>query len=94
MESTEKTFLYSWRSVNFGLTLEHQKNSLKYWENGVVFRANLRQPLDLNNLCLGWLYFEILYVIDIYLGLINSVPNKISAVNFENFFEIYRTFLI
>jgi hypothetical protein len=27
-------------------------------------------------------------------GLITSVPNKISAVNFENFFEIYRTFLI
>ena len=31
--------------MNFGLTLDHQKNNLKHCENGVVFRANLRQPL-------------------------------------------------
>lgn len=33
--------------MNFGLTLGHQKNSLKRCGNGVVFRADLLQPLIL-----------------------------------------------
>lgn len=47
MELSENLFLLSWRSV-FGLILQHQKNNQKLCESGVLFRANLIQPLNLS----------------------------------------------
>lgn len=41
MTLTRKTFTFLLKSVNLDLIMVHHLNSLKYWENGVEFRAYL-----------------------------------------------------